>query len=336
MWRQMREDRGRLRIVFFGATELGHRCCRALLEMGEELVGIITCPESFRISYSGQPVRNVTFRSFDDLAADAGVPLIEMTGGSRQQYLDALSDLRPDFGLVVGWYYMVPAAVRARFPAGVAGIHASLLPCYRGGAPLVWAMINGESRSGVTLFHLEDATDAGDILGQRAFDIGSDDTIADVYARATDASVELVRQAIPLVREGRAQRVRQDLTDHPVFPQRSPRDGAVNWPEMSARQVHDWVRAQTRPYPGAFTSIKGRPMKIWRARIVAPPGTFRADPSCSGTIVTGPWEGDAPSVRCADGGVVQILELGGEDPAAETGPAEVHALRLEPGERLGA
>src|SRR5687768_16594521 len=98
-----------MRIIFFGATEFGHQCCRQLLDMDEQVVGIFSIPEQFQISYSSTPVTNVTFRSFEGLAQEAGVPLITVDGKmSDPRYEEAVEKLKPDFALVVGWYYLIP------------------------------------------------------------------------------------------------------------------------------------------------------------------------------------------------------------------------------------
>jgi len=303
-----------MRVLFFGATEIGHRCCRQLLEMGEEVVGIFSIPERFQISYSIGPVRNVMFRSFEGLAADAGVPLIYVTGNMTDPGCEeAVRRLEPDFGLVIGWYYLIPKSLRQVFSRGVAGIHASLLPRYRGGAPLVWAIINGESATGVSLFYLADGVDDGDLIAQQKFPIGSDDDIRAVHDRAAEASVELISQYTPMIRRGNAPRIPQDNTQAERFPQRSPEDGLIPWETKSARQVHDWIRAQTRPYFGAYSCLEGERIVVWRSLLsdaTAPP---TAGP---GTLVV---NGDALSVSCRDGRLLELREVGLEDGSVATG-----------------
>lgn len=256
-----------MRVVFFGATELGHRCCQTLIESGEELVGIVSMPEQFPISYATEPVRNVTYRSFADLAERASVPLVEVTSLKSAEVVETVRAWRGDLGLAIGWFYLVPTALREAFPRGVVGIHASLLPRYRGGAPLVWAMINGEEQTGVTLFYLDDGVDTGDVIAQMEVEIGRDDTIGQVYARAAAASVDLVRTYVPLIRKGTAPRSPQDHSQASVFPQRSPDDGEIDW-SKSAEEIRNFIRAQTRPYPGAFTRINGRKLVVWDGEVV--------------------------------------------------------------------
>lgn len=256
-----------MRTVFFGATELGHRCCEALIEDGHDLAGIVSMPERFPISYAEEPIRNVTYQSFADLAERASAPLLEVTSLKDEAVHETVRGWRPDFGLAIGWFYLVPAALRNVFPCGVAGIHASLLPEYRGGAPLVWAIINGEERTGVTLFYLDDGVDTGDVVAQAEVEIGREDTIREVYERAADASVELVRAFVPQIAAGTAPRLPQDDSQATTFPQRTPEDGEIDWTQ-SDEQIRNFIRAQTRPYPGAFTRIGGRKLVVWDGEVV--------------------------------------------------------------------
>lgn len=261
-----------MRIVFFGATDLGFRCCEQLFEAGENVVGIFTMPEEFRISYSLEPVRNVTFRNFEELADRHNVPLIHVTTKmSDDHYVETLRNWRPDFGLVIGWYYMIPRVLLEMFPRGVAGIHASLLPKYRGGAPLVWAIMNGERKAGVTLFYFDGGVDTGDVIAQQEFTITSEDTIRTVYDKATQASLSILSDYVPLIRSGEAPRVRQDHSAATQFPQRKPADGLIDW-EKSPEEIRNFIRAQTKPYPGAFTFISGKKVVIWDADITTAPG----------------------------------------------------------------
>jgi methionyl-tRNA formyltransferase len=255
-----------MRIVFFGASDLGYRCCERLLEQGHSVVGIFTMPGEFRISYSpGEPVRNVLHRDFSELAARFGVPVVTVDGRMRD-HTEALAALAPDLLVVIGWYYMIPAEMRQLAPRGCVGIHASLLPKYRGGAPLVWAIIKGESEAGVTLFHLGDGVDNGDIIAQRRFPIEADDTIREVLARAASASIALTEEFVPRIGDGTAPRVPQDASQATHVPQRKPQDGLIDW-SWEPDRIRNFIRAQTKPYPGAFTYVGGKKVTIWSADV---------------------------------------------------------------------
>jgi methionyl-tRNA formyltransferase len=255
-----------MRIAFFGASALGYRCCEDLLDRDVDVCGIVTMPERFEISYAKGVVRNVTYRDFGQLAETQNVPLLRAERALTADDLETIQSWDPDFGLAVGWYYMLPAHVRALFPRGIAGIHASLLPRYRGGAPLVWALINDEHETGVTLFYLDDGVDSGDVIAQRAFSIESHDTIATLIVKTEASSLTLLRDVMPRIVDGSAPRTAQDESKATTFPQRSPDDGRIDW-SQPADAIDRFVRAQTRPYPGAWMVVQGKRVTIWDAEV---------------------------------------------------------------------
>jgi len=258
-----------MRIVFFGASTLGFECCKRLLETGQNVVGIFSMPREFNISYAAKPVRNFNFRGFEELAERYHLPLVYVSRRMADpEYLALLDSWKPDFGLAAGWYYMIPRTVRELLPKGVAGIHASLLPKYRGGAPLVWAMIHGERETGVSLFHIDSGIDTGDIIAQARIPIGPQDTIKTIYAQAIRLAVELAVENVPQIAAGKASRRPQDHSLATQFPQRSPEDGLIDW-SQDPQRIRDFIRALTKPYPGAFTYINGRRVTIWDADIEA-------------------------------------------------------------------
>ena len=152
----MDEARKPLRVLFVGSSGFGLRCAKAVSELAEvRICGVLTNPRRFAISYAEDGVENVLHGDFEPFARDLGVPLHVMTGKMSDPVVDDfVASVRPDLLLVVGWYHMVPSRIRERAPAF--GLHASLLPDYSGGAPLVWAIINGERETGITLFRFDD------------------------------------------------------------------------------------------------------------------------------------------------------------------------------------
>ncbi len=255
------------RIVFFGATRLGLACCRALVRTGHEVVGLFSIPRQYRFRKSAPKLENVTFTNFEDLANEEGIPLVYAGDGLRDpSYVETLEKWRPDLAVVAGWYFLVPPAILDIFPMGVVGLHGSLLPRYRGGSPLVWAIINGETKTGVTLFYFDEGIDTGDVVGQEAFEILPEDTIDSVYGKASDAAVKLVEKYVPLICEGKAPRVAQEHDDATQFPPRVPEDGLIDW-NKSPEEIRNFIRAQSKPYPGAYTIIGGRKLVIHDAEI---------------------------------------------------------------------
>lgn len=291
-----------MRVVLLGSTHFSVACFETLRHIGIDVAGVVTTAADIRISYAASPIRIVQHADLARTAAAAGCPVVHVTG-KMSEYADAVRMLRPDFLLAAGWYYIVPRSIRDLAPLGAAGIHASLLPRYRGGAPINWAIIQGEERTGVTLFYLDDTIDGGDVIGQAEIPIEFEDTCATLYQRATDESCQLLERYLPLVARGLAPRVPQDGSHATSFPQRRPEDGAISW-TWPARRLYDWVRAQTRPYPGAFAHLDSRRVVIWRALPLARPAGD--DP---GTVVTA-QEGAWVDVATGDG-VLRVLDFEG-------------------------
>jgi methionyl-tRNA formyltransferase len=188
-----------------------------------------------------------------------------MKGKSISAYLELLEELKPDIILVMGWYYMVPEKIRNSAKYGAWGIHASMLPKYAGGAPLVWAIINGEDSTGVTLFKLDNGVDDGDIIIQKEIPIKFEETINDVYEKVIIVSKEILLNAINSI--DTIIPIAQDKSIIEVFPQRSPDDGEIDFSKPS-KIIYNFIRAQSAPYPGAFfRTVDGKKIIIEKARI---------------------------------------------------------------------
>ncbi|MCA3265836.1 MAG: methionyl-tRNA formyltransferase [Azospirillum sp.] len=279
-----------MRVVFIGASKFGLRCLDLTRGLrGCEVVGVVTAPQTFSISYRPQGVTNVLYADVAGYAAANSLPYVVMVGGMNDPPLfRTVAAWRPDCFLVAGWYHMVPKAWRALAPAY--GLHASLLPDYCGGAPLVWAIINGEERAGISLFRLAEGVDDGPLYGQAEEPIRDNDTIATLYARIEEHGLGLLRDILPKIASGAVEPKEQDASRRRVFPQRSPEDGRIDW-ALPARGVFNFVRAQTRPYPGAFALFEGEKVHVWRARLAGEDGAgFR--------------------VVCGDGRALELEEIG--------------------------
>jgi methionyl-tRNA formyltransferase len=193
------------------------------------------------------------------------------------------------------------------------GFHASLLPRHRGRAPVNWSIILGERLTGNTMMLLDAGVDTGAVVDQEPIPIGPDDTCASVYDAVGAAGARMLTRHLPALLVGRAPRLRQDPAAGDVLPKRTPEMGVIDW-ARSPQQVHDWVRALTRPYPGAFTSLDGERLWVWATRdprredVLHPPGT-----------VLGAEDEVAVRVATAEGSVavLEVSVTGGEPvPAA--------------------
>lgn len=257
-----------MRIIFLGATRFSAEILEYLLSQHIRVTCIFTIPEKFRISYSKRKVKNFNYADLSLIARRHKIKLyrIDSLRGKRiSDYSDAIERIRPDVIIAAGWYYIVPKKIRDMAKYGAWGIHASLLPRYAGGAPLVWAMINGEKKAGVTLFKLSDGVDDGDIISQKSFPISLDDTVKDAYDKATVITKEILAKALKNIT--RIKPKPQDRSRIEVYPQRIPEDGEIDL-KQNALDVYNFIRAQSFPYPGAFIRAKDdKKIIIERARI---------------------------------------------------------------------
>ena len=198
---------------------------------------------------------------------------------------------------VVGWSQLVREPFLAAAGRAVYGMHPALLPRHRGRAPIPWAILTGLARTGVTLFEITDPTaDSGPIVGQMEVPIAPDETATTLYASLAEAHLELIRTCVPQIVAGTSPSLPQDPRRASTWPKRTPLDGIIDW-ETRAPYLYDWVRAQTRPYPGAFTWLDDEKVVVWRALPVELSGTARA-----GTVVEARPGG--PVVACGDGGLL--------------------------------
>jgi methionyl-tRNA formyltransferase len=297
-----------MRTVWVSFDTIGRDCLQAAAEAGAEIVGVVTLPGPVDPNRSGQC-------AFDQLAASHGAVLVETADVNAESTLDAVRALDPELAFVVGWSQLVREPFISLAREGVFGMHPTLLPRHRGRAPIPWALLSGLARTGVTLFEIVDASaDSGAIVGQAVVDIAPDETAETLFARIADAHVELIRECMPQLLAHSAPRIPQDPRRASSWPKRTPADGIIDW-ETRAPYLYDWVRAQTRPYPGAFTFLGDEKVVVWRARPVE-----LDDAAPAGTIVATQPEG--PVVACGQGGL--LLE------EVETGAGE-----LAVGARLG-
>lgn len=257
-----------LNIILLSCTKFGGDLANKLIKNGYTFSCIFSTPIDFDISYSEKPVKNYNFFNFNEFCKTHSIKYYEInkaTGQTLSTYNNIIKELEPDIILVLGWYYMVPKKIRDLAKKGAWGIHASLLPNYAGGAPLVWAIISGEKETGVTLFQLSDGVDDGNIIEQRKFSITELDSISSVYKKATKASELVLIKAMKNFDSVKFHP--QDKGSIKVYPQRAPSDGEINL-NLSAKEMYDFVRAQSSPYPGAFIkTVDNKKLIIEKARI---------------------------------------------------------------------
>jgi methionyl-tRNA formyltransferase len=278
-----------VRVVFLGSQEIGAACLERVLAAGHQVVGVGVFRPKEHERWTDDVAR---------IAEDRGLHVLRGRRFRTPEAVDELRALRPDILFAIGWRWILPAAVLAVPPKGCLGIHGSLLPRLRGFAPVNWALIRDEPRTGPTLFYFEEGMDTGDVVGQRPFPITDDDDAATVRDRIRREGAALLEEHLRGLAEGNAPRRRQPEEGATYGPQRRPEDGAIDW-SASPREVFNWVRGLTRPYPGAFSAVGGVRVHVWKVRPVSGGGPG------AGVV---PRDGAGPVVVGVGGGAVEILD----------------------------
>lgn len=275
------------RLVFAGAVHEAGPALQALLESPYEISAVVTAPRSQAGQLSG-------FVDLAPLARQHGVPVVRTTDINDPAIVDRIRACKPDLLVVIGWSRLIGPELLGLPPRGCVGCHASLLPAHRGRAPVNWSIIRGEASTGNTLMFLAAGADTGEIVDQRTVPIGPEDTCATVYAKVGAIGAEMLRIHLPALLAGTAPR-RPQRGPGDVLPKRTPAMGITDW-TRPARAIHDWIRGQTRPYPGAFTRLHGEQFMLWRSRrpadgdrpaTLAPPGTVTHVAPDGITVATG-------------------------------------------------
>ncbi|MDP9843973.1 methionyl-tRNA formyltransferase [Streptosporangium lutulentum] len=248
-----------MRVVMFGYQTWGHRTLQALLDAGHEVVLVVTHPKS------DHAYEKIWDDSVAELAEKNGVPVL-LRSRPDDDLIRALRDAAPDIIVANNWRTWLPPEIFDIPPHGTLNIHDSLLPAYAGFSPLIWALINGEKEVGVTAHRMNAELDAGDIVLQRAVPVGPRDTVTDLFHRTVDLIEPIVREALDLIASGRARWVPQDRSKASFFHKRSIEDSRIDW-NWPAEDLERLVRAQSDPYPNAFTHYRGERIRIVSAEV---------------------------------------------------------------------
>lgn len=243
----------RPRILFLGSKALGLRVLGAVRETGAgEVVGVVTLDDS-----------GDRRSALDRFRAE--VPGLHVMKGAADTAA-IVHDLHPDLVVVSGWYSLIDQALLAAVPRGFVGLHGSSLPAYRGHAPIVWQMIHGCPTVGLSLFRFGRGIDDGPIWVQAQISVGPEDYIADVLAKVEDTAADMVRRNLRSFLESNIDWSQpQDPKGASYCGQRIPSDGKIDW-RWPAPQIYDFIRAQSDPYPGAYTALGAERLIIWRAK----------------------------------------------------------------------
>lgn len=251
-----------LRIVYFGTPDFAVASLKALVEAGANVVAVVTAPDK----PAGRGMK-LKYSAVKEYALEQNLPVLQPTNMKSESFITELRELKADLQVVVA-FRMMPEVVWDMPPMGTINVHGSLLPQYRGAAPINWAIMNGERETGVTTFKLKHEIDTGDILLQQKVTIEPEDNIGTLYEKLMNEGAKLLVKTVKGLAEGTLQEKSQDsipVAELKHAPKIFKEHMEINWNSPVAR-IQDQIRGLS-PYPAAFTGLQDKKLKIYKSHI---------------------------------------------------------------------
>jgi UDP-4-amino-4-deoxy-L-arabinose formyltransferase/UDP-glucuronic acid dehydrogenase (UDP-4-keto-hexauronic acid decarboxylating) len=306
-----------MKAVVFAYHNMGCAGIQALRRSGFEIQAIFT--------HTDDPGESNWFDSVADLALELDIPVYAPNDVNHPMWMEKIRALQPDFLFSFYYRHMLSQAILDIPRAGGLNLHGSLLPKYRGRAPINWVLVNGEQETGVTLHYMTEKPDAGDIVCQQVVPIHGDDTASILNAKMVKAAGEMLDECLPQLISGTASRTPQDHRAATYFGRRTPADGEIDW-NRSSGEISNLVRAVTRPYPGAFTFRGQTKLIIWAVG----PSDVPVEGAAPGTVVS-----TAPLIIACGDGALEVRIGQAENGLPVKGPQLAADVNIVAGLQLG-
>lgn len=284
-----------MRIVFMGTPEFAVPSLQRLIADGHEIAAVYTQPDKPRnrgMKLTPSPVKEV--------ALAHQIPVVQPQRLREPGVLEELAAFRPELIVVVAYGKILPRDIFALPPLGCINVHSSLLPKYRGAAPINWAVINGEQETGVTIMDIAEALDAGDMLARTVTPIDPDESVETLHNRLAGLGAELLSGTVRQIAAGEVRRTPQDEGQATYAPMLSRELSPIDW-SRSAREIHNQIRGLV-PWPATTAQLAGSTFKVYAAEV-----TEETARQPAGTVLGADRRGIC--VVCGDGAVLRILEL---------------------------
>ena len=309
-----------MRLVFMGTAAFAVPSLEALVSTGHEVAAVVTQPD--RPAGRG---RNLRASPVKEAALVTGIDVYQPESLKSDDAVRAFQRLNPDLLVVVAYGKIIPAWLREIPEHGAINVHGSLLPRYRGAAPVQWAIARGESETGVCTMAIDAGLDTGPVFDCESTEIGPNETASEVSARLSALGARLLVRTIQAVVRGDAAPRPQNDALATMAPSLRKEDGRIRW-ELPAQTIHNAVRA-FRPWPSVAVAFRGTPCRILETRCGS--GTVAAaDPGAIGLT------GGKLQVCCGDARLLEVVHLQLENRKAVSGPDFARGVRLQPGDRF--
>ncbi|HOE56756.1 MAG TPA: methionyl-tRNA formyltransferase [Bacillota bacterium] len=294
-----------MRIVFMGTPGFAVPCLKEMLVQGYDVAAAVTQPD--RAKGRG---KKLALSPVKVLAEESGIPVYQPEKIKTEEFTGVLRDLEPDVIIVVAFGQILSREILSIPPLGCINVHASLLPKYRGAAPINWCIINGEKTTGVTTIYMDEGLDTGDIIIRKEIAIGENETAGELHDRMSELGASALSDTLKLLMEGKAGRFPQNDSEASYAPIMNKALGRINWAK-SAEEIRNLIRG-TYPWPGAFSSYNGKIFKIFK----------------STTLKDEVWN--------EDHGLIRRVERDGIVVGCGTGSLRIEELQFENEKRMSA
>ncbi len=312
-----------MQLIFLGTPEFAVPSLRALVEAGHHVSAVYTQPD--RPAGRGQ---KLTASAVKEAAIKLGIPVEQPRKVREPQVVEQLRAARPDAMVVVGYGQIIPQSILDIPPFGIINVHGSLLPKYRGAAPIQWAVANGETVTGVTTMRIDAGLDTGAMLLKAECPVGPDETAMALWERLAGMGAQLLVETMTGLEVGRIHPVQQNSAEASYAPILKREDGLVDWTQP-ATVIYNRFRG-FQPWPGAWTCFRGGRFQLKEMRLAGTAQNVDAQRR-PGELVA---DGRRLLAVCGDGKSVEVLRVQLEGKAAVSAEAFLHGAKLQPGERL--
>ena len=306
-----------MRIVFMGTPDFAVPCLERLLADGHQVAGVFTQPD--KPKGRGHHLQPPPVK---ELALARGLPVYQPATLRDGQALETLRALAPQLAVVVAYGKILPPALLAVPPLGCINVHGSLLPRWRGAAPIQWSVLSGDRQAGVTTMYLAEGMDTGDMILRRSTPVGPQETSGQLYERLAELGAQLLGETVELIAQGKAPRTPQQEEEATYAPMLTKELAAIDFMKPAA-QVHNLVRGMN-PWPVAHTLLEGQPLKVYAARLAEGSGAPGQVLESRGRLV----------VACGQG-AVELLELQAQGKKRMAAADYLRGHPLAPGTVLG-
>lgn len=322
-----------MRIVFMGTPDFASASLEALLENSFDVAAVFTQPDKPR----GRGME-VSYCDVKKVALAHGLPVYQPTTLRTEEAVDQIRSLNPDILVVVAYGKLIPDDILAIPQYGAVNVHGSLLPKYRGAAPIQWAVMNGDEVSGVTIMKMDEGLDTGDMLTKVEVPLAADETGGSLFDKLAAAGAKLLVETLPKLEKGEVTPEKQpEISTTEYARMIKKEDGKIDWTK-SAVEIERQIRAMS-PWPSAFTKVNGKNLKIWGAKVIAMFGgdLFSKIPGQNPTKSAGKvWVADETGLHVKTGdGILVIEELQLEGKKRMKTADFLRGYAIEPGTRLG-